>query len=86
MPAMSDPRAALEAIGHLPDGEIDLADAALHLARVDAPLAREGDSNFHRATQEHESRQSSARSPWLRAACNAQGLPTSTPCTPQRWR
>ncbi|MCW3474631.1 SirB1 family protein [Limobrevibacterium gyesilva] len=36
---MSDPRAALEAIGQLPDTEIDIADAALQLARVDAPEA-----------------------------------------------
>ncbi|MBV9538567.1 MAG: tetratricopeptide repeat protein [Acidisphaera sp.] len=36
---MSDPRAALEAIGQLPDSEIDIADAALQLARVDAPDA-----------------------------------------------
>jgi regulator of sirC expression with transglutaminase-like and TPR domain len=34
-----DPRAALEAIGELADAEIDVADAALHLARVDAPAA-----------------------------------------------
>ena len=32
-------RAALEAIGQLPDAEIALADAALQLARVDAPEA-----------------------------------------------
>ncbi|HET8996909.1 MAG TPA: transglutaminase-like domain-containing protein [Acetobacteraceae bacterium] len=36
---MSDPREALEAIGLLPDIEIDIADAALQLARVDAPHA-----------------------------------------------
>ena len=36
---MTDSRAALEAIGQLPDGEIDIADAALQLARVDAPDA-----------------------------------------------
>jgi regulator of sirC expression with transglutaminase-like and TPR domain len=36
---MLDPREALEAIGQLPDAEIDIADAALHLARVDAPDA-----------------------------------------------
>lgn len=36
---MSDPRDALEAIGLLPDTEIDIADAALQLARVDAPDA-----------------------------------------------
>jgi regulator of sirC expression with transglutaminase-like and TPR domain len=36
---MTDPRGALEAIGQLPDGEIDLAGAALQLARVDAPAA-----------------------------------------------
>ncbi len=34
-----DARAALEAIGQLPDTEIDIADAALQLARVDAPDA-----------------------------------------------
>jgi regulator of sirC expression with transglutaminase-like and TPR domain len=37
--AMSDPRAALQAIGQLPDTEIDIGDAALQLARVDAPDA-----------------------------------------------
>ena len=36
---MTDNRAALEAIGQLPDAEIDIADAALQLARVDAPDA-----------------------------------------------
>lgn len=36
---MSDPRLALEAIGTLPDAEIDIGIAALHLARVDAPSA-----------------------------------------------
>jgi regulator of sirC expression with transglutaminase-like and TPR domain len=36
---MIDPRAALDAIGLLPDVEIDIADAALQLARVDAPDA-----------------------------------------------
>lgn len=36
---MTDPRVALEAIGQLPDTEIDIADAALQLARVDAPDA-----------------------------------------------
>jgi regulator of sirC expression with transglutaminase-like and TPR domain len=36
---MIEPRAALEAIGRLPDAEIDIADAALQLARVDAPDA-----------------------------------------------
>lgn len=34
---MSDPREALEAIGQLPDVEIDLAGAAVQLARIDAP-------------------------------------------------
>lgn len=33
---MSDPRAALDAIGQLPDSEIDIAGAALQFARVDA--------------------------------------------------
>jgi len=36
---MIDPRIALEAIGQLPDAEIDIADAALQLARIDAPDA-----------------------------------------------
>lgn len=36
---MTDPRVALEAIGLLPDTEIDIADAAIQLARVDAPDA-----------------------------------------------
>jgi len=36
---MTDPREALDAIGKLPDVEIDIADAALQLARVDAPDA-----------------------------------------------
>jgi regulator of sirC expression with transglutaminase-like and TPR domain len=36
---VSDPRAALEAIGALADAEIEIADAALQLARVDAPEA-----------------------------------------------
>ncbi len=36
---MSDPRAALEAIGTLPDVEIDIGQAALQLARIDAPRA-----------------------------------------------
>ena len=36
---MSGPRDALDAIGQLPDVEIDLAGAALQLARIDAPEA-----------------------------------------------
>ena len=36
---MSDPRAALDAIGVLPDTEIDIGGAALQLARVDSPDA-----------------------------------------------
>ena len=36
---MSGPREALDAIGQLPDEEIDIADAALQLARVDQPDA-----------------------------------------------
>jgi len=44
---MSDPRAALDAIGLLPDTEIDIGDAALQLARIDAP-----DADWH-AAREH---------------------------------
>ena len=36
---MTDARAALEAIGELPDSEIDIADAAVQLARIDTPDA-----------------------------------------------
>ena len=36
---MPDPRAALDAIGQLPDVEIDIAGAALQFARIDAPDA-----------------------------------------------
>lgn len=36
---MTDPRRALEAIGHLTDVEIDIGNAALQLARIDAPDA-----------------------------------------------
>lgn len=39
-PAPLDPRAALDAIGILPDAEIDVADAALQLARLDDLSAR----------------------------------------------
>jgi regulator of sirC expression with transglutaminase-like and TPR domain len=42
--ADGDPRSALEAIGHLPDTEIDIADAALQLGRIDAP-----DADWHAA-------------------------------------
>jgi regulator of sirC expression with transglutaminase-like and TPR domain len=36
---MADPRAALRAIGQLADTEIDIGNAALQLARIDAPQA-----------------------------------------------
>lgn len=36
-PSMSDPRDALDAVGQLPDVEIDIAGAAIQLARIDAP-------------------------------------------------
>lgn len=36
---MTDPRRALEAIGQLPDAEIDIGEAALQLAKVDVPAA-----------------------------------------------
>lgn len=36
---MADPLAALDALGQLPDAELDLADAALQLARADLPGA-----------------------------------------------
>jgi regulator of sirC expression with transglutaminase-like and TPR domain len=36
---MIDPRSALDAVGQLPDAEIDIAGVALQLARIDAPDA-----------------------------------------------
>jgi regulator of sirC expression with transglutaminase-like and TPR domain len=36
---MIEARSALDAVGQLPDGEIDIAEAALQFARVDAPKA-----------------------------------------------
>jgi len=39
LPPMIEARTALEAIGVLPDTEIDIGDAALQLARIDAPDA-----------------------------------------------
>jgi len=36
---MADPREALQAIGQLADAEIDIGDAAIQLARIDAPDA-----------------------------------------------
>ncbi|KAA5613222.1 SirB1 family protein [Rhodovastum atsumiense] len=44
---MSPPRQALDAIGHLPDPEIDIADAALQFARVDAPEADWQEARAH---------------------------------------
>lgn len=43
---MSDPRDALDAIGQLPDVEIDLAGAAIQLARIDTP-----DLDWHAASE-----------------------------------
>lgn len=44
---MADPRTALDAIGQLADTEIDIAGAALQLARVDAPYADWGAASRH---------------------------------------
>ena len=44
---MSDPIAALDAIGQLPDSEIDIAEAALQLARIDLPDADERAARQH---------------------------------------
>ena len=43
---MSDPRAALDAIGQLPDVEIDIGPAAIQLGRIDAP-----DADWHAAAR-----------------------------------
>jgi regulator of sirC expression with transglutaminase-like and TPR domain len=56
---MSDARAALDAIGKLPDTEIDVADAALQAARLDAP---EADWHAARATLSSLARQAVERS------------------------
>lgn len=47
---MQKARAALEAIGQLPDGEIAIADAALQLARIDMPEADVGAARAHLST------------------------------------
>ena len=44
---MSDPIAALDAIGQLPDSEIDIAEAALQLARIDLSDADERAARQH---------------------------------------
>jgi regulator of sirC expression with transglutaminase-like and TPR domain len=44
---MIDPRTALDALGELPDGEIDIAAAALHFARIDAPDADPAETAAH---------------------------------------
>ncbi|MGE0418997.1 MAG: transglutaminase family protein, partial [Acetobacteraceae bacterium] len=44
---MRDTRLALEAIGRLPDAEIDIADAALQLARIDRPTADWASASAH---------------------------------------
>lgn len=62
---MTDPRDALDAIGQLPDVEIDLAGAAVQLARIDTP-----DLDWH-AAMEHLS--NLAR----RAVSIADGLPST---------
>lgn len=57
---MTDARAALEAIGELPDSEIDLADAALQLARVDTPDADWQAARAHLSLLAREAVQQSA--------------------------
>ena len=47
---MSDPRSALDAIGQTPDVEIDIAAAAVQLARIDAPDADWGAASEHLTT------------------------------------
>ena len=51
---MIDPRIALEAIGQLPDTEIDIGEAALQLARVDAPKANWQAARTHLSTLARE--------------------------------
>jgi regulator of sirC expression with transglutaminase-like and TPR domain len=60
---MIDPRAALDAIGQLPDGEIDIADAALQLARVDAPSADWRAARTHLSELARDAVQASAQAP-----------------------
>ncbi len=47
---MLDPHAALEAVGQTPDVEIDIAGAALQLARVDAPSSDWAAAEAHLST------------------------------------
>jgi len=44
---MSDPRSALDAIGQIPDVELDIAEAALQFARIDEPDADQVPARAH---------------------------------------
>ena len=65
---MTDPRQALDAIGTLPDSEIDIADAALQLARVDAPGADWLAARAHLSALARESAALAADDPTTRAS------------------
>jgi regulator of sirC expression with transglutaminase-like and TPR domain len=60
---MTNPRDALDAIGQLPDGEIDIADAALQLARVDTPTADWRRARAHLSELARDAVQAAAEAP-----------------------
>lgn len=64
---MGDPRAALHAIGTLPDVEIDIGAAALQLARIDAPEADWQAAEAHLSTIARQASALHATSPAERA-------------------
>ncbi len=64
---MSDPRAALEATGTLPDVEIDIGAVALQLARIDAPQADWNAAAMHLSEIARQAAALAADTPMLRA-------------------
>ncbi len=65
---MADPLAALDALGQLPDAELDLADAALQLARADLPDADWPAARAHLSALAREAAAMDAADPMARAA------------------
>ena len=68
---MADPLAALDAMGQLPDAELDLADAALQFARADLPGADWEAARAHLSELAREAAALPAPDPVARAAALA---------------
>ena len=71
---MADPLAALDAMGQLPDAELDLADAALQFARADLPDADWQAARAHLSELAREAASLSAADPVNRAVALARLL------------